>query len=1219
MILPDLPQNTAMIRCNGENKRLARLFEIAGILFFLKGLQMNMVGRSKRRTNVLFWTVLAMCLFFVSNCWAAGLRLVPLVDRVQPGESFGVDVWAEGIPADGLSSVQFRFAVDAGEVDVIGVSDLSQGEDDSISVSSPLMMSEPTTQRSGLGSMFLNGQGDEGILVIENETFANHSALYTYSHTKGSLLSSGNGTISRIMLKVGENVDVDSFNMFLSDVFLMNDRRTYPLEYASGAAVTLRCAVSAPDLRGLSLSDAVEVLSEQDLAVGNVYEIDNPQGLLELGVVLQQSEAPGVELECGRSIDLAINTAPAEVTDLRAEDLSGDDTGKIVLSWLPSTSSDVAGYRVYDESRLLRDLPQAQSSGTEIDGLENGVTQQLRVCVYDAFGNQSSGSAISVTALDDVPPVVEISGVLEGNYYNQPITPAVTVFENNLLEKNITLNGDLYDLSTLESDGHYELVVVAKDSSGNETHRRVTFTVDRTSPAISFLYPVESLFYSTDILPNVTIDDANLNELETVFLLNGDSYQMDTPITDEGAYTLAVMAKDMAGNVAEKSIQFGIDKTAPVSVLTIGEPIFENELGPWVSSQSLLSLTALDSGENPAGVAAIEYKIDDGSWREYSELFMLDACEDGDHVLSYRAIDQAGNTESGVEKLLLVDNSSPVTAVQFFNQSYEVETQQLITRKTIIELVASDALSGLGGVYYRLDEDASYVSYNGTFQLEELEYGEHTLSFFSVDNLGNVEIEQTVDFVLIGVEVSSSLTNVPRILIWTSNPDNNRRNGWFFNHSSNYSFEDVQGLFQETFNEPEAFYTVVTEFDDFERELMSNVYNVVMIMDQDTHPPARFYRKIEEYVSNGMGLLIANWGNHLSPLIAKTLGVKGLGVLPFMKKSSERLVYFYPGSVFTQQDLMVMGDRQRVKVDGGVLAGVVQNERNCIGLRRVTLGYPGEYNPGDEIVVSLYVREGEQNILVDEERYYIESFCRRPVCRRSGNPRGDISIETVSDDLLRFTLSAPYGCLESSYYAQVEILHLNGDHSTTGPVYLPTACEDHLQEGVVISPFHALDVKTIGRTDEDPAIVLNQCGEGKTVFFSHSVLDSAFSSDRSRHIEMLQNATKYLLPEISETSTYSTVLLENKVKAYGAELDLSSVEKLGEGFTLRPLWDLDSPSLHYRFEVGDNEEAVYRYFVDIDFANDELKKETGIYLNLDTEEVFFDNYVFEPEFDFSLE
>ena len=45
---------------------------------------------------------------------AAGIRVVPSTDRLSPGETFAVDVVAEGIPAEGLGSVQFRLNIDAG-------------------------------------------------------------------------------------------------------------------------------------------------------------------------------------------------------------------------------------------------------------------------------------------------------------------------------------------------------------------------------------------------------------------------------------------------------------------------------------------------------------------------------------------------------------------------------------------------------------------------------------------------------------------------------------------------------------------------------------------------------------------------------------------------------------------------------------------------------------------------------------------------------------------------------------------------------------------------------------------------------------------------------------------------------------------------------------------------------------------------------------------------
>ena len=1159
--------------------------------------------------------LLALVLVSSVTCWGAGMRVAPLTENVEPGETLAVDIWAEGIPMEGLSSVQFRLSIDADDVDVSGVGDLSQAQADDISVSAPLLVSEPTSQRSGLGSMFLNGQGGQGVLVIDNESFTNSSALFTYSHTMGALLSSGNGTVARFQIKIGEDVDIDSFDLRVSDVLLMKDGLEYPVEYTSGATVMLRCAATVPDLTGLSFDEAASLLNEKGLSVGTVYEIDNAQGVLALDVVLQQSVNPGKELECGQSVNLAINTAPVEATDITAIDMAGDDSGKVVLSWLPSLSDDVAGYRVYKDSDQISDISDPQSHGAEIGNMENGVEQQLRVCVYDASGNESKGTSLTVVAVDDVSPVVEISGVQEGHYYNHAVTPEITIIENNPSGSSILLNGVPYEPSLLEDDGEYVLTVVANDRAGNEDSRTVAFIIDRTPPTISFTQPLDGDFYAEDVVPEVAINDAYLDPGQTVYLLNGQPYQVGAPVTDEGNYLLSLKVKDLAGNISEETIRFAIDKTAPECVVSIEQPCFETEQGGWISSLSSLSLTATDPGGDPESVAAIEYALDGGSWLNYTGPFTLDDVDDGEHRLACRAIDKAGNRGEPHEKVLMVDNSGPKTDVVFFSQYFEDGDQKLVTKNTEIELVAEDELSGVDNTYYRFDEESSCFSYTDSIKLSDLEYGDHTLCFYSMDNLGNSEIEKTIDFVVVGVDVTSSFSDVPRVLVWTTIPDGH---GWF-NRDPAYSVEDVQLLLNESFNIPEAFYKIVTELDDFENELAGNKYNITMILSLDKHPPTRVYREIKEAVENGMGLLVSGWNNSLSPLIEGALGVKGLGGLSLINTDPEKQVYFYPGTVFSQQNLRVKGDFQRVKIDGGILAGVIESDTLCAGLKKVTLGYSSQFSLGDEVVVKLFTQADGQMNLLEEERYSVESFWKIPFFWVSGNPLGDVSIDKVSEDQLKFSLDAPYGCLDSGYYVSVEIIHANGETTATEQVYIPTSCEDHLQEGIVLDPFTVMDVNAIGFNEEPPAVVLNQFGEGRTVFFSYDYIDSAFSDDRSKHTEMLRNVAGYLLPEFSHSPSHSTLLFENRIKVHGATLSLVGVDHMLEGLSVAPMFDLGNSSLQYRLQLGDNEEGVYRYFVEVDRTASEWKKETELSLQLGTETAFFDRYLFEPDLGLSQE
>lgn len=605
-------------------------------------------GRSIRRIGQACMLALMVLVLLAQSGLAAGIRVVPSVERVLPGEDFYLDIVAEGIPVDdGLGTVQFRLNVAAPGARVSGVPDLNQGGADSVAIATPLLISEPTATRSGLGPFFQGlYQGSEGILVLDNEPLANGSALFTYAHTNGANRPAGTGVVARFRVRVGAAVVAEKIDFTLTDVLLLDGGPAYPLDSNVGATVTLRCTASVPDLAGKSLTEAQSVLAAAGLTTGRIYEINNPGSAQPLGVVLGHSAPVGSELDCEAAVDLAINVAPAEVTALVAADVASDDTGKVALSWTPSLSPDTAGYRCYAGATLLADIPSALATGTVIAGLENGLSQTLRVAAYDGFGNQSPGVTVTVTPHDDLPPLVTISGVTAGTYYSAAVTPQVEIVETNLAIRTITLNGDPYDLSPVLQDGNYVLIASATDVSGNTTSRSVAFTIDATPPVITVANLIDGGHYAAARIPEIAVVDANVEVFATTYLLDGQSYLPGIVVAGEGPHTLEISARDKAGNEATQTLHFVIDKTAPVITIAgiVDGKHFNIDVAPTVSiSDTYLKSSSVSlNGQLFASGAPVS--------------------AEGEYVLTVSGEDAAGNRSVQTVRFV-IDKTPPVIAV----------------------------------------------------------------------------------------------------------------------------------------------------------------------------------------------------------------------------------------------------------------------------------------------------------------------------------------------------------------------------------------------------------------------------------------------------------------------------------------------------------------------------------------------------------------------------
>ncbi len=369
--------------------------------------------------------ILVMLCFVCGNTLAAGMRIVPSATQVTPGEDFYFDVVADAIPADGLGGVQFRLNMVPSSGTATGVTDLSQAGAQDIAVVTPLLASPATSGHSGIGDFFWNAKGPNGVLVMDNETLANGSALYTFAHTSGAIPPSGSGTVARFAVRVGSGVNAERLDIGLSDVMLLDGGPTYPLDYVNGSSVQLRCMTKVPSLLGLDRASALAALTTAKLTLGSVYEVDNTSGTRALNVVLEQSVLAGSALLCQAPVNLAINTPPLDVTNLAAIDKPRDGSGAVLLSWTPPTSSDTAGYKVYSNGTLLKQITGAAVNGTEIGGLNNGVVTRLKLTAYDTVGNESAGTYVDALPLYDEPQLVTAS-VSGGNGSITPGNATVT-------------------------------------------------------------------------------------------------------------------------------------------------------------------------------------------------------------------------------------------------------------------------------------------------------------------------------------------------------------------------------------------------------------------------------------------------------------------------------------------------------------------------------------------------------------------------------------------------------------------------------------------------------------------------------------------------------------------------------------------------------------------------------------------------------------------------
>jgi parallel beta-helix repeat protein len=134
----------------------------------------------------------------------------------------------------------------------------------------------------------------------------------------------------------------------------------------------------------------------------------------------------------------------------------------------------------------------------------------------------------------------------------------------------------------------------------------------------------------------------------------------------------------------------------------------------------------LDAEDDLAGVSEIEYRTDGGVWQSYGGPFIL---REGRHVVEYRAIDHAGNTESIRTGNVSVDPTPPSVAIL----SPAGEAGLDVT----VSWTASDSASGIASYEVSLD-DAPFVSVgSNTSTVLHVVEGDHSVRVRAADVAGN--------------------------------------------------------------------------------------------------------------------------------------------------------------------------------------------------------------------------------------------------------------------------------------------------------------------------------------------------------------------------------------------------------------------------------------------------------------------------------------------------
>jgi len=209
-------------------------------------------------------------------------------------------------------------------------------------------------------------------------------------------------------------------------------------------------------------------------------------------------------------------------------------------------------------------------------------------------------------------------------------------------------------------------------------------------------------------------------------------YYPPVVITDDGVHTLAYQPTDRLHNrEAPQTTQIRIDRTPPqAEVLAVdGNQL----LNGWYNTPVQVTFTGSDA---LSGLAGFAQQATDATWVASPALTTL--ATTGDHALTWRAVDNAGNVSTAQQTTVQVDVTPPTTTATLD----ALPVNGWYTRPVTVTLNAVDVGAGVFQTQYRLNGEAGWRSYSGPFPVNQT--GSQTVVYQSTDRALNTEITHTL-------------------------------------------------------------------------------------------------------------------------------------------------------------------------------------------------------------------------------------------------------------------------------------------------------------------------------------------------------------------------------------------------------------------------------------------------------------------------------------------
>ncbi len=250
----------------------------------------------------------------------------------------------------------------------------------------------------------------------------------------------------------------------------------------------------------------------------------------------------------------------------------------------------------------------------------------------------------------------------------------------------------------------------------------------------------EKTFYGKNIQVALSAEDALSGVEKTYISIDGAAFKeyTNTLLFDkEKKYTLAYYSVDNVGN-AEKTnkIELTLDFTPPETNYEVSG----DQKGNIYSKRSKIALVSKDT---LSGVSTIYYSIDGGKTLVYTGKISLRALSEGEHKITYYAVDNVKNEETAKSMNFFIDDTPPIVVEEVLGDQFYINGKSYSSGRTKLKITAIDNKAGVKAIYYRIN-NGEKILYDKPFYFPNKE-GKVSIKTYAVDNVNNQTASSSVE------------------------------------------------------------------------------------------------------------------------------------------------------------------------------------------------------------------------------------------------------------------------------------------------------------------------------------------------------------------------------------------------------------------------------------------------------------------------------------------